>query len=117
MSKDSSLLFHFENSSISIVEIKINGIVTDDKSKIYHWLLFEREKKELLHLSFGKMGKIGEKDFRDFKDSRLEFSNETALFTKADEHYNLQRIPTEIDLEDGLRKEIDKYIYNLKVNG
>lgn len=114
MSKTYNLLFHFENSSISIVEIKINGIVSDDKSKIYHWLLFARDKKELLHLSFGKMGKIGEKDFRAFKDSRLEFDNETALFSRANETYNLQRIPTEIDLEDGLRKEIDKYLHNLQ---
>lgn len=114
MNKKYNLLFHFENSEISILEIKVNGIASDDKSKIYHWLLFARNKKEILYLPFAKMGKIGGKDFRDFENSRLEFDNETALFTKANETYNLQRIPTEIELEYGLRKEIDKYINNLQ---
>lgn len=114
MSKTYNLLFHFENNKINILEIKINGIVSAEKSKIYHWLLFVKENKELLYLSFGKMGKIGEKDFRDFEDSRLEFDNETALFIRANQTYNLQRISTEIELEDRLRKEINRYIHNLQ---
>ncbi|MDU1903696.1 MAG: hypothetical protein E6772_02835 [Dysgonomonas sp.] len=114
MSKDYSLLFHFENSEINILEIKINGIKSEDKSKIYHWLLFIKEKGLLFHLSFGKMGKIGEKDFRDFDDSRLEFDNEIALFTKGNKTSNLQRISIETELEDLLRKEIDRYINHLQ---
>lgn len=116
MDEKYNLLFYFESGEISILEIKINGINTTDKSKIYHWLLYLKKDKELIPLFFKKMGKINEKEFRDFKDSRLEFDNRIASFTKGNISYRLDKISHPTELEQSLKEQIDAYIFNLNTD-
>lgn len=113
MSKDYSLLFHFENDRISVLEIKVKGIDSEDKSRIYHWLLFYKKEKSLHPLIFKEMGSMGEKEFRRFDDSRLEFDNQAAIFTKENKVYNLQRESVEVEPEQDLQNAIDEFINRL----
>jgi len=114
MNMNYKILFHFQNKEIDILEVKIMGIDTDDKSKIYHWLLYENKTGEIYPLAFQGMENRNGKESRTFKDSYLEFDGNTALFIKLNQTYELTNISDHTELEGCLKNEIENYIYNLK---
>lgn len=114
MNTNYTLLFRFENEETIIIEIKINGIDSHDKSKIYHWLFLSSEKKDIRSLTFKGMGVIEDKEFRDFEDSRLVFNNSQALFTDKNGSQRLTVMCANNGLDTSAKESIDQYIKNLK---
>lgn len=109
------ILYHFENDNACILEIKRNGIVSDDKSKIYHWLMYDKVNDLLQPLVFVSMNQTDEKEVRRFNDYSLEFTAEKAVFS--DEKNGSQNVFKTIDvnakLNQPLKEAIDNYFLML----
>ena len=104
------VLFHLENEQIEIVEIKRNGILSDDKSKIYHWLLYDRKNDMLTHLVFKSMRNETGKEHRIFEDSTLVFDTKQGQFKERREIHNLKVLDADIVLSQKLKEAIGDYI-------
>lgn len=111
-----NILFHMENEEITILEIKINAIESNDKSKIYHWLLFNKTDNKLTTLIFERMEKIEEKESRYFKKYYLEFDNQDATLKSENKTYNLLVISPLNTLNLPIKEAIDTYVQNLIEN-
>lgn len=94
--------FHFEDDSVSVLEIKRNLIVETDKSKLYKWLVFDKKNGSLSPLTFVSMDTKDGKEYRTFKEAKLEFDNRAAIFRENDKEFRLKvikekKLPAEIN--------------------
>lgn len=105
------VLYHFQNNNISILEIKRNGILSDDKSKIYHWLMYDKVNDLLQPFHFLSMNQTNDEETRLFNGFSLKFSTNKALFTdeKSGTKTSLEIISTKQKLNQTLEEAIDNY--------
>ncbi len=78
------VLFAFEGPSNAIVEVQRLGIQSEDKSKLFYWLLIPldgREQNEIERLEFVAMGETADgKQSRTFSQGALSFDEHFAEF-------------------------------------
>ena len=105
------ILYHFENNNVCILEIKRNGIVSDDKSKIYHWLIYDKVNDLLQPLVFVSMSQTDGKEDRRFNGYSLEFNPEKAVLTKEKKGNQnfFKTIDVNTKLSQPLKEAIDNY--------
>lgn len=68
------ILYYFESGMVSVVEIKRLILNETDKSKIYFWLLFDKQESTLRKLNFVSMSSEAETEFRVFENERFVFN-------------------------------------------
>jgi ribosomal-protein-alanine N-acetyltransferase len=74
-------LYHFENEQFSLTEIKISVMPYDSpKSWIYHWLMLDKVRRQIMRLDFESMSNNGDDQFRQFKQGKLQFNSLAAQF-------------------------------------
>lgn len=73
---DYKVLYFFDSDTHFLTEVKNNSIKTDDKSKIYHWLLFDKRNKKVTYLDFKSM----EEGKRYFNQGTLTFLDSGGAF-------------------------------------
>lgn len=105
------ILYHFENNNICILEIKRNGIVSEDKSKIYHWLMYDKVNDLLQPLVFVSMSEMTGKEVRKFNGYSLEFSTDKGILIedKTGSRNVLEIIKVNTKLDQALKEAIDNY--------
>lgn len=104
------VLFHFENEKIEIVEIKRSGVLSEDKSKVYHWLLYDKFNDMLTHLVFKSITSDPDKEFRVFEDSLLNFDKKEAQFTEKGKTQKLRIVNVDTLLSQKLKEAIGDYL-------
>ena len=84
------IIYNFECDSHCLFEIKLKIENESDKSKLYHWLLFDKYNQTLQELDFISMSDDG----RVFKQGRLRIDNgKSILFDKV---LNFKVLPNEL---------------------
>lgn len=107
-----NILFHFENEHIEIIEIKRSDIISDDKSKIYFWLLYNKTNNALTPLTFVSMKSDNDFEFREFQSGTLKFNENSVLFEYENTSYHLQNTDKKISLSEHLKSSIDDHLLN-----
>ena len=75
------VLFFLKGKEKSIIEIKRTDLASEEKSKIYFWLLFDKTEKSIERLIFMEMKTIGEVEERTFTQGKLTFDSESGFFS------------------------------------
>jgi hypothetical protein len=102
------ILFHFESEQYSVVEIKLFLPDETDKSKLYFWFLLDKQKSRLQKLNFVSMSSEGETEFRVFENERITFDKQKAELISANQKFDLDVVPTDVDLNFELQEKIMK---------
>lgn len=63
------IIYFFDSDTHSLFEIKNEDIKTEDKSKVYFWILYDKITLNIIHLSFVSMSSYE----RIFKEGKLIF--------------------------------------------
>lgn len=109
------VLFHFENKQIEIVEIKRNGVISEDVAQVYHWLLYDKLNDMLSLLVFKTMKSEPNKEYRTFEDASLVFDSQQAQFIEKGKTQNLRVLNPETALSATLREAIEDYLLSLRL--
>lgn len=112
---NSRTLFHLTNDKLDIVEIKRNGIVNEDKSKLYYWLLYDKKNDMLTHLEFSSMGTKNGNEFRAFTEGSIEFSDKKGIYTIGSKKYEMQVVDPALPLAQHLQEAIGDFILMLNL--
>jgi len=104
------ILFHLESEEFSVLEIKRFLPNETDKSRIYFWLLFDKQEAKLRKLNFVSMSSDGDTQFRVFENEQLSFDGQKGLFILNNEEFQLQVMPADVDLETDLRQAIEDFL-------
>lgn len=100
------ILYHFESEVFSLIEIKRTLQNETDKSKLYFWLLFDKQEVKLQKLNFVSMSSDEENEFRVFENIRLSFDKQKAFLISNNKEFMLQAIPTEVELSGCIQQAI-----------
>ena len=74
-------IFSFENKTNYLIEIARTDMDSEDKSKIYFWLLIEKDGFSVTRLVFRSMSQSEDgENHREFEQGKLNFNNERAVF-------------------------------------
>lgn len=111
---DLKTLFHFESEVFSLVEIKHLLPNETDKSKLYFWLLFDKQKAKLQKLNFVSMTSDGEKEFRFFENGQLTFNKKNAILILDNNEFKLEVLSTDLELNMNIQQAIRQFTINLK---
>lgn len=103
-------LFHFESEVFSVVEIKRFLPNETDKSRIYFWLLFDKQEATLRKLNFVSMRSEGRTEFRVFENERLTFNSQEGVLVFNHEDFFLKVIPADVDLNIELQQAIVEFL-------
>ncbi len=106
MSKIFKTLFIFCNETSILIEVGRVDIESEDKSKIYFWLIVDRNNLQVTRLNFRSMsqGENGENK-REFEQGSLTFNTERAIFNGEQfQSTNGDSIPQEVS------NAIEKYL-------
>lgn len=103
------ILYHFESEVFSLIEIKRTLQNETDKSKLYFWLLFDKQEVKLQKLNFVSMSSDEENEFREFENIRLSFDKQKALLISGNKEFKLQAIPTKVELNGRIQQAIREF--------
>ena len=78
------ILYYFEGHDIDIFEIK-RDIISEDKSKVYFWVVYFKNDQIVKRLSFQSM----DESSRTFIEGSLEFNSGEAVFTQGEHTFKL----------------------------
>lgn len=104
------VLFHLDNEKIEIVEIRRNGILEEDKNKIYVWLLYDKTNDMISRLEFVSMRSSENKEYREFKDSKLELDKVSGIYKEANKTFEMKVISSDQPLPGILQDAISDYL-------
>lgn len=104
------LLFHLDNEKIEIVEIRRNGILEEDKNKIYVWLLYDKVNDMISRLEFVSMKSSENKEYREFENSKLEMDKVSGIYKEADKVFEMKVIPADKPLSNILQDAVSDYL-------
>ncbi len=107
------LLFHLDNEKIEIVEVKRNGILEEDKNKIYVWLLYDKVNDMLSRLEFVSMKSAENKEYREFENSKLEMDKTSGIYKEGDKTFEMKVIPSDKPLLTILQDAVSDYLLML----
>lgn len=107
---NSKILFHFESEAFSLIEIKRSLPNETDKSKLYFWLLFDKQETTLRKLNFVSMSSDGDTEFRIFENEQLSFDKQKALLISNSKESQLDAISTAVDLKMNIRQAIEDFL-------
>jgi len=103
------ILYHFESETFSLVEIKWDFQNETDKSKLYSWLLFNKQEEKLQKLNFVSMSSDEKNEFRIFENIRLSFDNQKAVLISDNKEFKLQAIPIDVELNRSFQQAIREF--------
>lgn len=69
------ILYYLDSDTHFLSEIKDETIKSDDKSKIYYWILYDKYSSDIIKLDFVSMSE----NKRVFKQGELTFNGNTAI--------------------------------------
>jgi len=110
------ILFHLENESIDILEIKRSGITENDKSKLYHWLLYNKVNDMIYKLNFQDMRSVEGKEYRKFDEGELRFDKKKGTYEDKNEKQHLNLSDTNTPLSSNLKDAVNDYLLMLTLN-
>lgn len=79
------IIFHFDNNKYTIIEIKKTNVISQDVSKIYQWLLYDKNNDMLSKLQFKSMVSAAENkgtEIREFEEGKLSFDQNSATYSE-----------------------------------
>jgi len=103
------ILYHFESEIFSLIEIKRTLQNETDKSKLYFWLLFDKQEVKLQKLNFVSMSSDKENEFRVFENIRLSFDKQKALLISDNKEFKLHAIPIDVELNRSIQQAIMEF--------
>lgn len=107
------ILYHFESESFSLIEIKRLLTNETDKSKLFFWLLFDKQEAKLMKLNFVSMHSDGDTQFRVFENEQLSFDSQKALLSLNNEEQQLDVLPSDSELNTQLQQAVDVFLKQL----
>ncbi len=107
------ILYHFESESFSLIEIKRLLPNETDKSKIFFWLLFDKQEVRIKKLNFVSMSSDGDTQFRIFTNEQLSFDSQKALLILNNEEQQLDVMSLDCELNNQLQQTIDAFLKQL----
>lgn len=107
------ILYHFESELFSLVEIKRLLPNETDKSKVFFWLLFDKQEVRIKKLNFVSMHSDGDTQFRVFTNEQLSFDSQEALLILNNEEQLLNVMPLDSELNTQLQQAIDAFLEKL----
>ncbi len=106
-------LYHFESETFSLIELKRLLPNETDKSKLFFWLLFDKQQARLKKLNFVSMASDGDTELRVFEEEHLAFDKQKALLNLKNEEFLLEVIPSDTELNIQLQQTIDAFLKKL----
>lgn len=94
---DIKILYYFDCDTYFLSEIKKESILTDDKSKIYYWVLYDKYTTDVIKLDFVSMidnkrtFKQGELIINEY-DATLKLDNKIINFIRSQKNKELNYI-------------------------
>ncbi|MES2830036.1 MAG: hypothetical protein V4687_17900 [Bacteroidota bacterium] len=74
-------LYHLENGTLAILEIKQTNLPDQaPKSDVYKWLCLDKKSGKIIQLIFNSMDASGDIEERYFEQGYLKFNQETGTF-------------------------------------
>jgi len=104
------ILFHFESEVFSVIEIKRFLPNETDKSRIYFWLLFDKQETTLRKLNFVSMSSEAETEFRVFENERLIFDKQEGVLVLNSEEFYLNAVSADAGLNPGFQQAIAEFL-------
>jgi hypothetical protein len=104
------ILYHFESQRFSLIEIKRSLATEEDKSKLYFWLLFDKEKSRLQKLNFVSMISCNMKEYRVFENARLAFDKKVAVLHIDNHDLRLEPILPNIQLNMDIQEAVESFL-------
>lgn len=104
------LMFHLDNEKIEIVEVRRNGILEEDKNKIYIWLLYDKVNDMISRLEFVSMKSTDNKEYREFENSKLELDKVSGIYREGDKVFEMKVIPSDKPLSTILQDAVSDYL-------
>jgi len=104
------ILFHFESEVFSVIEIKRFLPNETDKSRIYFWLLFDKQETTLRKLNFVSMSSEAETEFRVFENERLIFDKQEGVLVLNNEEFYLNTVSADAGLNPGFQQAIVEFL-------
>jgi len=106
------VLFFFDNSTISVVEVKItDNLAGNDPGKIYHWLFIDKTTASLHRLNFISMNTSENRQQRSFRQGILHFDDRNADFTVGNQTDSINLVTRDSgDISAVIAREIGEYI-------
>lgn len=108
------VLYLFDSATTAIVEIKMKHAVSDDRSKMYKWFLYDKENDMLLPLVYKDRKIENESEYRVFEDSLLIFDTAKAVYTKKNLKLELRTIDPALPLDKKLKESVNDYLIFLQ---
>lgn len=107
------VLFYFTNDNVDLVEVKREDLETDDKSKLFFWLLINNDKIE--RLTFQGMSRTDREERRFFDVGVLRFNQQVAYLTPHDNSYTqVFRLAQSNELSEDSLEQINDFINSLE---
>jgi len=107
------ILYHFESETFSLIEIKRLLPNETDKSKIFFWLLFDKQEVRIKKLNFVSMHSDGDTQFRIFTNEQLSFDSQKARLILNNDEQQLDVKPLDSQLNNQLQQTIDAFLKQL----
>lgn len=107
------LLFHLDSEKIEIVEVRRNGILEEDKNKIYVWLLYDKVNDMINRLEFVSMKSTDTKEYREFTNGKLEMDKVSGAYSEGDKTFEMKVIPSDKPLSGILQDAVSDYLLML----
>lgn len=104
------LLFHLENEKIEIVEIRRNGILEDDKHKVYVWLLYDKVNDTISRLEFITMKSSENKEYREFATGKLNMNKVSGTYQEGSKTFDLKVLDPTEPLSSILKDAVGDYL-------
>lgn len=109
-----SCLYLFDNSTHTLVEVKIDSLSKETpKQHRYHWLLVDRRLEKVTSLNFVSMSQNDAKSARNFREGVLEFDTQVARYLPTGSCDALELLAGDkVALRPGLSQAIAEFIVN-----
>ena len=104
------LLFHLDNEKVEIVEVRRNGILEEDKNKLYIWLLYDKVNDMISRLEFVSMKSTENKEYREFENSKLMMDKASGTYTEGNKTFEMKVIPSDKPLSTILQDAVSDYL-------
>lgn len=104
------VLFHLDNEKIEIVEIRRNGILEEDKNKVYVWLLYDKVNDMISRLEFVSMKSTENKEYREFANSKLELDKVSGVYREGDKAFDMNVIPSDKPLSPIVKDAVGDFL-------
>ncbi|MDH6353901.1 hypothetical protein M2132_000221 [Dysgonomonas sp. PH5-45] len=105
---------HFENESVSVLEIKRNLLMEKEGDQLYFWFVYEKRNDCLNPLECKLSENKSGKEYYIFEDAKLEFDNKEAIFTEGDKTHKLKVVSPTKSLPEAVKESIDDFLTALR---